>query len=270
VLDAGAVAKPVKYDFSDLQLAMGTLNSQAKIPGTTWGVNPVTNRVEATYDASVSRAELAKLAAVARQFGGAVRITRDQGTLSTLISGGHAIYGGGSRCSLGFNVNRGGANHFLTAGHCTNISYYWYGAGNVYLGYRVHSYFPGRDHGIVRYNSSVSRPGYVYLYNGSYRDITRSANAYVGQSIQRSGSTTGLRSGSVTALNQTVNYSQGSVYGLIRTNACAEGGDSGGSMFSGNTALGMTSGGSGNCTWGGTTFFEPVTRALSYYGASVY
>jgi Trypsin. len=60
------------------------------------------------------------------------------------------------------------------------------------------------------------------------------------------------------------------VYGLIQTNACAEGGDSGGSMFAGNTALGMTSGGSGNCTTGGTTYFEPVKRALSYYGVSVY
>ncbi len=156
------------------------------------------------------------------------------------------------------------------AGHCTNISSSWYGANNVYLGYRVHSYFPGRDHGIVRYNSSVSRPGNVYLYNGSYRDITGAGNAYVNQYIYRSGSTTGLRGGYVQALNQTVNYAEGSVYGLIKTNACAEGGDSGGSMFAGNTALGMTSGGSGNCTWGGTTYFEPVKRALSYYGVSVY
>jgi hypothetical protein len=30
------------------------------------------------------------------------------------------------------------------------------------------------------------------------------------------------------------------------------------------------SGGSGNCTSGGTTFFQPVTEALSAYGVSVY
>jgi streptogrisin D len=35
-------------------------------------------------------------------------------------------------------------------------------------------------------------------------------------------------------------------------------------------ALGLTSGGSGNCSSGGTTFFQPVTEPLSVYGVSVY
>ncbi|MGH3731505.1 MAG: S1 family peptidase, partial [Micromonosporaceae bacterium] len=187
-------------------------------------------------------------------------------------SGGQAIYTGGSRCSLGFNVrNSSGVQYFVTAGHCTNIGSNWYGpSSSTYLGYRTGTSFPGNDYGIVRYNSSSSRPGNVYLYNGSYRDITGSGNAYVNQYIYRSGSTTGLRGGYVTATNATVNYPQGTVYGLVRTNACAEGGDSGGSMFAGNTALGLTSGGSGNCTWGGTTYFQPVREALSRYGVAVY
>ena len=88
--------------------------------------------------------------------------------------------------------------------------------------------------------------------------------------MKRSGSTTGVHSGTVTALNATVNYAEGTVTGLIRTNVCAEGGDSGGSLFAGTKALGLTSGGSGNCTTGGTTFFQPVTEALSAYGVSVY
>ena len=57
---------------------------------------------------------------------------------------------------------------------------------------------------------------------------------------------------------------------MIRTNVCAEPGDSGGPLFSGSTAIGLTSGGSGDCTSGGTTFFQPVTAALSAYGVSVY
>jgi hypothetical protein len=48
------------------------------------------------------------------------------------------------------------------------------------------------------------------------------------------------------------------------------GGDSGGSLFDGSKAIGLTSGGSGNCSSGGTTFFQPVTEALSVYGVSVY
>ena len=57
---------------------------------------------------------------------------------------------------------------------------------------------------------------------------------------------------------------------MIRTTVCAEPGDSGGSLYGGTTALGLTSGGSGNCTTGGTTFFQPVTEPLSVYGVSVY
>ena len=102
-------------------------------------------------------------------------------------------------------------------------------------------------------------------------DITSAANPFVGQSACRRGSTTGIRCGSVTGLNATVNYGGGNiVYGMIRTNVCAEPGDSGGPLYSGTRAIGLTSGGSGNCTSGGTTFFQPVTEALNAYGVSVF
>jgi streptogrisin B len=91
------------------------------------------------------------------------------------------------------------------------------------------------------------------------------------QTVTRRGSTTGIHSGRVTALNATVNYGERRhrVSGLIQTTVCAEPGDSGGPLYAG-TALGLTSGGSGNCTSGGTTFFQPVVEALSAYGVSVY
>ena len=108
------------------------------------------------------------------------------------------------------------------------------------------------------------------LYNGQKQDITTARNAVVGESVKRSGSTTGLRSGTVTGTNQTVRYAQGAVFGLIRTNVCAQPGDSGGPLFAGTAAIGLTSGGSGNCTTGGTTFFQPVTEALSVYGMRVW
>jgi hypothetical protein len=56
------------------------------------------------------------------------------------------------------------------------------------------------------------------------------------------------------------------VSGLIQTTVCAEPGDSGGPLYAGSTALGLTSGGSGDCTSGGTTFFQPVTKALATLG----
>lgn len=273
VLAAGATPKFVKRGAAELNRATAALEKSAKIAGTAWWTDAVTNQVVVSVDSTVTGAKLDKVKAAVARLGGAVRIENEAGVLSTRISGGNAIYaGGGGRCSLGFNVRSGTTYYFLTAGHCTNISASWYSnsAQTAYLGARTGTSFPGNDYGIVRYSSTTAQPGNVYLYNGSYRDITGAGNAYVGQSVQRSGSTTGLRGGSVNATNATVNYAEGSVYGLIRTNVCAEPGDSGGSLFSGSTALGMTSGGSGNCSSGGTTYFQPVTEALSRYGVSVY
>lgn len=274
VRTAGAVPKMVRYSGAQLAGMTAKLDRGARIVGTAWAVDPVSNQVVVSADSTVTGAKLARLTAATKQFGAAVRLEREAGTFSLRIQGGDAIYaGGGGRCSLGFNVLIGSTRYLLTAGHCTNIAGTWYtnSSQTTVIGNRTGTSFPGNDYGIVRYtNSSLSNPGRVNLYNGSYQDITTSGSAFVGQSVQRSGSTTRVRSGSVTALNSTVNYAEGTVTGLIRTNVCAEGGDSGGSLFAGTTALGLTSGGSGNCTFGGTTYFQPVTEALSEYGARVY
>ncbi|MFJ8690417.1 S1 family peptidase [Micromonospora wenchangensis] len=269
---AGATAKLVARGAGQLRSATAELERSAKIPGTAWWTDAVTNQVVVSVDSTVTGAKLAKVKAAAARTGGAVRIEAEAGVLSTRISGGQAIYTGGGRCSLGFNVrNSAGQTFFLTAGHCTNIGSTWYsnsGQTSV-LGTRTGTSFPGNDYGIVRHSNAANATGNVYLYNGSYQDVTGAANAYVGQSVRRSGSTTGVKSGSVTATNATVNYAEGSVSGLIRTTVCAEPGDSGGSLFAGTSALGLTSGGSGNCTSGGTTYFQPVTEPLSVYGVSI-
>ncbi len=273
VAASGATPKIVKRGAAELNRATAELERTAKIPGTAWWVDPATNQVVVSVDPTVTGAKLERVKAAAARANGAVRIEAEAGVLSLRISGGQAIYaGGGGRCSLGFNVRSGSTYYFLTAGHCTNISSSWYSNSGqtALLGTRTGTSFPGNDYGIVRHNNSANAAGNVSLYNGSFRDITSAANPYVGQSAQRSGSTTGLRSGSVTALNATVNYAEGSVSGLIRTNICAQPGDSGGSLFSGSVALGLTSGGSGNCSTGGTTYFQPVVEALNRYGVSVF
>jgi streptogrisin B len=92
----------------------------------------------------------------------------------------------------------------------------------------------------------------------------------VNQNVSRSGSTTHVHTGRVTGVNATVHYSDGgTVYGLIRTTVCAEAGDSGGPLYAGSTALGLTSGGSGNCSSGGTIYFQPVTEPMSVYGVTI-
>lgn len=264
----GAVPRVVARSNAMLEQVTSSLASSASIPGTTWSVDPVTNQVLVTADSTVSRADLARIEAVTDTFAGAARIERTP-ELTTLVMGGDAIFTGGARCSLGFNTLSGSNTPYLiTAGHCTEIGSRWTASGGALIGTRVVSSFPGNDYGVVRYDTSIARPGTVNLYPGS-RDITGSGNAFVNQSVQRSGSTTGVHGGRVTATNATVNYPQGTVTGLIRTTVCAEPGDSGGSLFAGGTALGITSGGSGNCTFGGTTFFEDVPEVLAL-GLRVY
>lgn len=273
---AAAVAVPAAnadtaQTFSASQLtAAGDAVLAADVAGTAWHVDPATGTLVVTADSTVSKAEIAEIKREAGANAGAIRIERTPGKFNKLISGGDAIYATSWRCSLGFNVrDSAGNSYFLTAGHCTDGAGSWYSDSGrtTVLGTTSGSSFPTNDYGIVRYtNTSVSKPGTV----GSV-DITSAANATVGMSVTRRGSTTGTHSGSVTGLNATVNYGGGDiVYGMIRTNVCAEPGDSGGPLYSGSRAIGLTSGGSGNCSSGGTTFFQPVTEALSAYGVSVY
>ncbi|WP_329389453.1 S1 family peptidase [Streptomyces sp. NBC_01716] len=240
----------------------------ADVAGTAWYVDKATNALVVEADTTVSAAEIAEIKREAGANAGALEIKRTPGKLSKLLSGGDAIYSSVGRCSAGFNVRSGTTDYFLTAGHCTegNPSWYTNSARTTLIGPTAGSSFPGNDYGIVRYsNASVPRPGTV----GSV-DITSAANATVGMSVTRRGSTTGTHSGSVQGLNSTVNYGGGDIVsGLIRTNVCAEPGDSGGPLYSGSRAIGLTSGGSGNCSSGGTTYFQPVVEALNAYGVSI-
>ncbi|MFF8832754.1 S1 family peptidase [Streptomyces sp. NPDC015131] len=257
--------------FSAAELsAAGSAVLAADVPGTAWHADPATGTLVVTADSTVTPAELAEIKRRAGANAGALRIERTPGRFTKLISGGDATYASSWRCSLGFNVrDSAGTTFFLTAGHCTDGAGTWYAnqAKTTVLGPTTGSSFPNNDYGIVRYsNSSIAKPGTV----GGV-DITSAANATVGMSVTRRGSTTGTHSGTVTGLNATVNYGGGDVvYGMIRTNVCAEPGDSGGPLYSGSRAIGLTSGGSGNCSSGGTTFFQPVTEALSAYRVSVY
>ncbi|MFF2963148.1 S1 family peptidase [Streptomyces sp. NPDC057963] len=241
----------------------------ADVAGTAWNIDPATGKLAVMVDSTVSPAEIEKIKQSAGADAGALRIERTAGKFSKLLSGGDAIYAPGWRCSLGFNVRSGSTYYFLTAGHCTEGNPPWYtnSSNSTSIGPTVGSSFPTNDYGLVRYdNAAVSHEGTV----GSV-DITGAADATVGMSVTRRGSTTGTHSGTVSALNATVNYGGGDiVYGMIKTNVCAEPGDSGGPLYSGSKAIGLTSGGSGDCSSGGTTFFQPVTEALSAYGVSVY
>ncbi|TCB97309.1 hypothetical protein E0H26_13740 [Micromonospora zingiberis] len=175
------------------------------------------------------------------------------------------VINGNTLCSVGFAVHGG----FVTAGHCGGVGSPTLGYNNVAQGTFAGSTFPGRDYGWVRTNSNWTPQPWVNNYSGGNVAVAGSQDAAVGSSVCRSGRTTGWRCGTLLGRNQTVNYQQGAVHGLTRTNACAQGGDSGGAWLSGNQAQGVTSGGWGNCTTGGETWFQPVNEILGAYGLTL-
>jgi streptogrisin B len=257
-----AAASSQQFDVHELA-AVSAAVDRSGVGGIAWYVDAAADRVVVTADRSVSTAELATIKRSAGADAGAIQIKHATGVFAPLVSAGDAIYGGGYRCSLGFNVVQGSTYYFLTAGHCGKVAKTWYANASqtTLIGPTIDWSFPGNDYALVRYaNLSLSHPG-------GYT----AANAFVGESVTRDGSTTGVHTGNVTALNVTVRYvGGGTVRGMIQTNVCAEPGDSGGPLYDGTRALGLTSGGSGNCRTGGTTFYQPVTEAANVYGVTVF
>ena len=257
-----ATAAPDRLTAAELATVHAAVD-KVDVDGVAWYTDTSTGKVVVTADSTVSSAELGAIRKAAGADADALTVKRAAGVFKPLLGPGDAIYGSGSRCSAGFNVRSGSTYYFITAGHCGDVAPTWYtnSAETTRIGPTVGSSFPGDDYAIVRYdNTSLPHPG-------GYT----AGNAYVGQRVTRDGSTTGVHSGTVTALNVSVNYQgSGTVRGMIQTTVCAESGDSGGALYAGSVALGITSGGSGNCRTGGTTFFQPVTEALSAYGVSIY
>ncbi|MGW1543817.1 S1 family peptidase [Streptomyces sp. NPDC002309] len=273
--NAGAAVRQVENSTAELKSAAQTLKTEATIPGTSWAVDPRTNKIRVTADSTVTGEKWDTLESTVQSLGsGMATVQKSAGTFRTFASGGDAIFGGGSRCSLGFNVTAGdGAPAFLTAGHCGVAVAEWSDAQNgAPIATVDQAVFPGEgDFALVRYDDPATEaPSDVDVGGGQTVPIVQAAEATVGQDVFRMGSTTGLADGTVTGLDATVNYPEGTVTGLIQTNVCAEPGDSGGSMFTQDgLALGLTSGGSGDCTVGGETFFQPVTTALEAVGAAL-
>ncbi|MDG4824809.1 S1 family peptidase [Asanoa sp. WMMD1127] len=159
----------------------------------------------------------------------------------------------------------------ITSRHCVGAvgaSVHADAAATVPLGV-VAAVTPSRDTALVRYtNATIAKPSAVNTYPG-LQPITSFGPGTVGQRVHRSGPS-GVRSGTVTALNVTVNYADGTVTGLIRTTICSQPGDSGGPLFAATVGIGITSGGSGSCTTGGTSYYASARAAATTYGVSTY
>ncbi|MGP4026865.1 S1 family peptidase [Actinomadura sp. 3N407] len=264
---AGAVPKVVKYDARDLRSVQAKLNEHARSAPksvTAWYIDPETNRV--VVQAS-SKAAVKRFAKAGGVDAGAVRYVHSTAEPRPLydIVGGERYWTPSAGCSVAFSVDGG----YVTAGHCGGQGESTSGANQVAQGSFGGSSFPGNDYAWVNTNSQWTPTPTVNKWDGTYQTIHGAVEAPVGSEVCRSGSTTNTRiwCGQILQRGATVRYAEGTVTGLIRTDICADPGDSGGALFTPQgQAQGITSGGSGTCRdgqgGGDQMYFQPVGEVL--------
>lgn len=266
----GAKAAVVKRPLSELRAVKTKLDSTAGRVKTrdtpVWYVDLPTNRVVVQATKRSAANAFIKAAGVQGK-GVGVRVSAQRPRLLADLVGGDAYYiEGTARCSIGFSVTKDEQQGFASAGHCGNEGDSTSGSNMAAQGTFEASTFPGKDMSWVGVNSNWTATADVEGEDGERTQVTGSVQALVGASICRSGSTTGWHCGTIEQHDTSVTYSEGTVNGVTETTVCAEPGDSGGPYLSGSQAQGVTSGGSGDCTDGGTTFYQPINPILSDFG----
>jgi streptogrisin C len=233
-----------------------------------WTVDDKTNSVVVAVNAKKLDAEAKSFLASVKAMHPSVRVVEENDsprTYADVVGGWPYWINYAGRCSVGFAVYGG----FVSAGHCGTPGSTASDQNGALLGTFAGSQFPGNDFSYISAAAGVNLWGYVEGYNGYWYYVYGSAQVPQGSGICRSGSTTGMWCGTLLDRGWTVNYPQGTVYNLTRTNVCAEPGDSGGSWLSANQAQGVTSGGSGNCSSGGTTYYQEINPILATYGLTL-
>ncbi|MFF7446707.1 MULTISPECIES: alpha-lytic protease prodomain-containing protein [unclassified Streptomyces] len=269
----GATAAVVRFGLGDLRDVKKQLSEAAADTDTTatpvWYVDIPSNRV--TVEATSQAAATAFLAAADVDADmTSVRLTTQRPRVLKDLVGGDAYYiDDKARCSIGFSATKAEQQGFVSAGHCGTAGSTTAGADKSAQGTFQGSAFPGKDMSWVAVNADWTATPDVKAENGEKVQVAGSVQAVVGAAVCRSGSTTGWHCGTVQQQDTSVSYAEGTVDGVTRTNVCAEPGDSGGSYVAGAQAQGVLSGGSGDCTGGGTTFFQPVNPILGDYGLTL-
>ncbi|MFJ2182527.1 S1 family peptidase [Streptomyces anulatus] len=268
---AGADTRLVEHSAKQLDAAKARIDALPAPSGvSSWHVDPATSSVVVNVVASEQRDnDVRSFVAKAREAGPVTVETTAEApqTFAAGTVGGDPYYTGNVRCSIGFSVHGG----FVTAGHCGGAGQSVRGWDGSAIGNFQGSSFPGDDYAWVNVANGWWTVPVVIGWGTVSDQLVRGSNeAPIGASICRSGSTTHWRCGNVLAKNETVNYSQGAVHQMTKTSVCAEGGDSGGSFISGDQAQGVTSGGWGNCSGGGETWYQPVNEILNRYGLTLH
>ncbi|RBQ20678.1 S1 family peptidase [Spongiactinospora rosea] len=266
---AAAGARPVLVgrSLADLESIVGTLN-RAPAPGQAirgWHADVRANHVvvlaaDAAAGEAFVRASGVDRAAVR------VEVTAERPVPYRDVRGGDPFYLTGLRtCVIGFTVRRGEKQGFVTAGHCLKPRPD--GTPPSTIGKVEGWSYPGDDYAWASLDPALKAVGLVGRPTGIR--IAGSTEAQPGSSACSLGVTVGARCGTIQQYNATINYPDGTVTGLIRASVCSAPGDSGAPLVAGNQAQGVLSGGTGNCSTGGASYYQPINEVLAVYGLTL-
>lgn len=270
---AAADIPPSTHDLEVLKAQLDSLAGQGKAGGAQfWYVDRAAVKVQISVLTSAVDPVTAAFIAVATarpELASVIKIdvaivplvghepTGKQAPAASVIYGGQRINAAnGGYCTSGFNAqNSSGGPVVLTAGHCVKAGKPNWVANGALLGSITDYDYPNADWSAITPNAGWAQPNAVQTANG-IQQITAFSTPRVGQSICKTGATSNTTCGSVTAINVTVNYGDGPIYGLAQTSMYAAEGDSGGSVYDGATGVALISGGPKG---GGNAFVQPLS-----------
>ena len=280
VRQAGATPKLVTRSQAQLDDLLATVDKITRADRgkglQSWGIDPVSNKVVVK-----ARGAYGALSGL----GDGVQVVQVKTTFEQQageVNPGDPWWPGSeSNCSVGFPATDAQGNkHFLTAGHCTNdANQAAYGAsgqsnklGTSNVGGSRSVNAREGDMGVV----AVTEAGWtisaaVNTWGQPARTVSGSAEAIVGDTVCHSGNTApNFECGKVRSVNQSIDYGSVVIDGLTTTDACSQGGDSGGAWLRGNEAVGLHSGGNSSCVANDdNSIFQPVKEALTRWNLTL-
>ncbi|GIH03822.1 serine protease [Rhizocola hellebori] len=193
-----------------------------------------------------------------------------------LLYGGYGMRSAtGKYCTTGFIAHNATAtaSYVVTAGHCTANTVYWDRKGD-YLGRTYSSVFDGDgDYGVITIKGVTFHARDGVATDMGVIALEGVGTASVGQSVCKKGNNSGYTCGTVLAVDVSVNYGGLVVSGMIQTDVCSVPGDSGSPLMSeligGELrawALGVLSGGGGECGPDRRGYYNPLGEILDQYG----
>lgn len=241
-----------------------------------WGIDPISNKVvvkaRGAYGALQGLGDGVQVVQVTTNF---------QQQAGEVNPGDPWWPGSETYCSVGFPATDAQGNkHFLTAGHCTNdANQAAYGAsgqsnklGTSNVGGSRSVNAREGDMGVV----AVTETGWtispnVNTWGQPAVKVSGSAEAIVGDTVCHSGNTApNFECGKVRSVNQSIDYGSVVIDGLTTTDACSQGGDSGGAWLRGTEAVGLHSGGNSSCVANDdNSIFQPVKEALTRWNLTL-